>query len=103
RRGAPRHRRGADRRGAHRSSGRPTGRRCEPALNRDEQHVRSARRRVEAGARAMDSAVGPRTEEMHMAGDLYYFTFLVPEVDRARTFWSGLFGWEYEDSGPDAS
>ena len=38
-----------------------------------------------------------------MAGDLYYFTFLVPEVERARTFWSGLFGWQYEDSGPEAS
>ena len=38
-----------------------------------------------------------------MAGDLYYFTFLVPEVERARRFWSGVFDWEYEDSGPDAS
>ena len=38
-----------------------------------------------------------------MAGNLYYFTFLVPEVEQARTFWAGLFGWKYEDSGPEAS
>src|SRR5262245_34231597 len=38
-----------------------------------------------------------------MAGDLYYFTLVVPDADRARSFWSGLLGWEYEDSGPDSS
>lgn len=38
-----------------------------------------------------------------MAGDLYYFTFVVPDVDRARAFYSRLWGWTYEDSGPDAS
>ena len=43
----------------------------------------------------MDSLVGPRNQETHMAGDLYSFTFVVPEVERARTFWSGLFGWKY--------
>ena len=36
------------------------------------------------------------------AGDLYYFTFVVPDVDQARAFYSGLFGWDYENSGPDS-
>ena len=44
----------------------------------------------------MDPRVDPRNQETHMAGDLYYFTFVVPEVERARTFWSGLFGSKYQ-------
>jgi len=38
-----------------------------------------------------------------MSGDLYYFTLVVPDVDRARAFWSGLLGWEHEGSGPESS
>jgi predicted enzyme related to lactoylglutathione lyase len=36
------------------------------------------------------------------AGDLYYFTLVVPDVGQARAFYSGLFGWEYENSGPES-
>ena len=34
-----------------------------------------------------------------MAGELYYFTLPAPDLDKAKSFYGGLFGWEFEESG----
>jgi hypothetical protein len=34
-----------------------------------------------------------------MSGKLVHFELPVQDVDRAKRFWSGVFGWEFGDSG----
>ena len=34
-----------------------------------------------------------------MAGEIVHIEFLSEDADRAQRFWSGLFGWEFGDSG----
>ena len=34
-----------------------------------------------------------------MAGEIVHVEFPAADADRAQRFWSGLFGWEFEDSG----
>ena len=34
-----------------------------------------------------------------MAGEIVHIEFLAEDVDRAQRFWSGLFGWQFGDSG----
>ena len=34
-----------------------------------------------------------------MQGDISFFELGVPDVDRARTFWSSLVGWEFPPTG----
>jgi uncharacterized protein len=37
----------------------------------------------------------PRAEEDDMHGDLVYFVINAPDSTRARTFYGGLFGWDF--------
>jgi predicted enzyme related to lactoylglutathione lyase len=34
-----------------------------------------------------------------MAGEIVHVEFPAEDVDRAQRFWSGLFGWSFQDSG----
>ena len=34
-----------------------------------------------------------------MAGEIVHIEFPSEDADRAQRFWSGLFGWEFGDSG----
>ena len=34
-----------------------------------------------------------------MAGEIVHVEFMAGDVDRAQRFWSGLFGWQFGDSG----
>ena len=34
-----------------------------------------------------------------MAGEVVHIEFPAAEADRAQRFWSGLFGWSFQDSG----
>jgi predicted enzyme related to lactoylglutathione lyase len=34
-----------------------------------------------------------------VAGEIVHVEFLAGDVDRAQRFWSGLFGWQFGDSG----
>ena len=34
-----------------------------------------------------------------MAGEIVHVEFPAEDADRAQTFWNGLFGWSFQDSG----
>ncbi len=34
-----------------------------------------------------------------MAGELYYFTLPAKDLQKAKSFYGGLFGWDFEDGG----
>jgi uncharacterized protein len=34
-----------------------------------------------------------------MAGEMYYFTLPARDLGKAKAFYAGLFGWEFEDGG----
>src|SRR6476661_10319983 len=45
------------------------------------------------------ATLGPSTKGCEMAGEIVHIEFLCGDVDRAQRFWSGLFGWQFGDSG----
>jgi uncharacterized protein len=38
-------------------------------------------------------------KDTQMAGEVVHVEFLSEDIERAQSFWSGLFGWSFADSG----